>query len=132
MSELEEIQHLYDRNLFLQAYRRSARYWSPSTDVLRLSVEELILGGRLARRLGGFRLSRWLFRAAYARDPSNPRVKYFTAHIHWRGWHLFDELRALEENPELDGDDHELQAGGLQRKPLPGRSFAISIARPLA
>jgi hypothetical protein len=35
----------------------------------------LILGARLASRLGGPRLSRWLYRAASERDPSSPRVR---------------------------------------------------------
>src|SRR5579864_4028325 len=110
MSELEQIQELYDRGLFQQAYRLTARFWSPTTDIAQLSIEELILGGRLAGNLGGYRLARWLHRAAMQREPEHPRVKYFTQHLRRRGWHFAEELHAIEQNPELGGDDAQLQA----------------------
>jgi len=33
MPELEKVQALDDRSLFLQAYNQSVEYWSPSTDL---------------------------------------------------------------------------------------------------
>ena len=110
MTELQKIQDLYDRNLFLQAYLQSAAYWSPSTSIKCLSTDELILGARLAARLGGLRLSRRLFHEARIQDPSNPRVKYFTGYMGRRGSRLIDDLRAFEDNPDLGGDDTELRA----------------------
>src|SRR4249920_3600014 len=98
---------LYDRNLFLDAFRQSAEYWKPSVCLAALSVDELIFGARLASRLGGPRLSRWLFRTTITRNPSYPPVRYYTNHIRRRGWRLFDELRALEANPEISGADAE-------------------------
>src|SRR5437879_13810732 len=97
MTDLQKIRDLYDRSLFLQAYRQSAAYWSPSTSLKSLSTEELILGGRLAAQLGGLRLSRWLFREADRRDPSNPTVRHYTRRIRQRGWHLIASLRAFGE-----------------------------------
>jgi hypothetical protein len=61
---VEKIQHLYDQNRFLDAFRESAEYWKPSGSLDGFSSDELILGARLAVRLGGSRLSRWLYRAA--------------------------------------------------------------------
>jgi tetratricopeptide (TPR) repeat protein len=78
-----------------------------------LSVEELILGGRLAFRLGGWRLSRRLFRAAYARDPVNPRVRYFANHARRLRSRLLDDLTEFEANPDICAEDPEMQAAWL-------------------
>ncbi len=116
MNDLETIQDLYDRHRYLEAYRLSTAYWRAETDLASLSVNELILGGRLARRLGGLRLSRWLLRVAYARDPSNPYVWYFADFTRQRRRSLYDVLRASEDQPDLDCDDAELRAWWLARQ----------------
>ena len=113
MTSLAELQKLYDRNRFLEAFRESAGYWNPSVRLQDFSSDELILGGRLATRLGGRRLSRWLFRAALDRNPSDARVRYFTSHIRGRNWRFFDQLRAWEASPELSGADPDTQASWL-------------------
>jgi hypothetical protein len=110
---LQRVQRLYDDHCFLKAFRESAQYWKCSTDLNQLSVQELILGGRLAARLGGWRLSRWLFRAARERDASNPRVRYFSNHLRRRRWRLLDELRDFQTNPIISHDDAEIQAAWL-------------------
>lgn len=109
MNTRREVKDLYDRNLFLDAYRRSADYWRPSTDLESLPLEELILGGRLAVRLGGLRLSRRLLALALRKGPTGPLVRYFTAGTKRRGWDVFDELRAFEANPDLGADEPELE-----------------------
>jgi len=108
-----DIQRLYDRNRFLDAYRESSDYWKPSTRITDLSIHELILGGRLAVRLGGWRLSRRLFRAAYERDPANPLVLYFTRHARRRRSRLLDDLREFEANPDICAADPEMHASWL-------------------
>jgi tetratricopeptide (TPR) repeat protein len=110
---LAELQALYDRNRFLEAYRLSADYWNPSTRTEDLSADELIFGGRLAWRLGGSRLSRWLFRKALERDPAYPRARYFALGVRTRAGRLFDQLRAWEEQPDLPGADPETQANWI-------------------
>ena len=110
MTSLTNLQQLYDGNRFLDAFQQSSEYWKPSTSIQNLSVEELILGGRLAVRLGGWRLSHRLFRAAYARDPVNPRVRYFTNHARRRRSRLLDDLREFEANPDICAEDPEMQA----------------------
>jgi len=110
---LRRVRDLYDQHLYLQAYRESIAYWRPTTVLAGLSLDELILGGRLAARLGGSRLSRWLYRAAYARDRSSPHVRYYCARLRLRGWNPFDHLRAFEEQPDLGGDDIEVRASWL-------------------
>ena len=110
MTSLEHLQSLYNRSQFLEAFRQSSEYWTPSTQLDDLSTDELIFAGRLAVRLGGRRLSRHLLRTALKRDPKNPRVRYFTSRVYRRGWRHFDELRAVEIEPDLGGDDAELRA----------------------
>ncbi|HTT19509.1 MAG TPA: tetratricopeptide repeat protein [Candidatus Sulfotelmatobacter sp.] len=112
MPSLPDLQRLYDRNLFLDAFRLSSEYWKPSTSIQDLSIEELIFGGRLAFRLAGWRLSRRLFRAAYVRDATNPRVRYFANHAR-RRIRLLDDLRGFEFNPDICAEDPEMQAAWL-------------------
>lgn len=112
MTSLPDLQRLYDSNRFLDAFRQSSEYWKPSTTLQDLSTEELIFGGRLAFRLGGWRLSRRLFRATYARDPSNPRVRYFARHAR-RKTRLLDDLREFEANPGICAEDPEMHAAWL-------------------
>jgi tetratricopeptide (TPR) repeat protein len=110
VTDLKAIQELYDRHCFVEAYRRSSQFWHEDTDVSRLPAEELILGGRLAVRLGGRRLGRWLFRVAQQREPENPRVRYFTQHLRQRGRHFLELLREFQQQPELGSGDAELEA----------------------
>lgn len=112
-NSLEAIQILYDQNRFQEAFRRSAEYWKPSQSVAALSLDELILGGRLAARLGGSRLSRRLFRTARERYPADARARYFGQHIWTKGWNLFEQLREWEKNPELQNADDVTQSSWL-------------------
>jgi predicted Zn-dependent protease len=113
MLTVERVQELYNRNLFLDAFQQSAEYWMPSTRLEDLSVAELILGGRLASRLGGSRLSRHLFKTALERDSADPTAIYYSSYIHGRGTHLFNVLREFEANPEIAGADAEIQSSRL-------------------
>jgi len=110
VNSLGKVQSLYDQNLFVEAFRQSSEYWKPTIDIQKLSIEELILGSRLAWRLGGPRLSRALLRVALKNDPSNPRVRYHSSHIRKSGWRLLDELRQVEAQPDLGGDDPDVRA----------------------
>jgi len=111
--ELPSVQALYDRSRFLDAYEKTKRYWDTSTDVSSLSVDQLILGGRLANRLGGGRLCRWLFYTAYKREPCDPKVRYFTHRFRLRDRGFWDEVRSLEDEPLLGAADTELEASWL-------------------
>jgi len=118
---LTQIQQLYDANRFLDAFQESSGYWNSSKLIDELSIEELILGGRLAIRLGGWRLSRQLLRAAYAREPQNPRVRYFSYGSR-RAWQLVDVLREFEADASACSEDPEMQAAWLA-------SHAVTFAR---
>lgn len=115
MASLSEIQALYDRNLYLDAFRESAEYWNSAIRLEDLSLEELVLGGRLALRLGGMRLSRWLRRAAWLRNPSDPSVRYFAQGMLRHNEYSLAELLARDENPELPGADPGIQASWISR-----------------
>ncbi len=112
-SRLERISSLYDRNLFLQAYNETRDLWTNATRLSDLSIDELVLALRLASRLGGSRLQRWLSREALKREPLNPKVRYFTWFGQMRGRRYFDHLREIETKPELEGADPETQASWL-------------------
>jgi len=110
---LAGLQILYDQNRFMEAYRQSISCWQPEQKLEALSAEELIFAGRLAARLGGFRLSRWLFRTAHRREPSHPKARYFAQGLHRRDGKLLEELRSWEANAELEGADANTQASWL-------------------
>jgi cellulose synthase operon protein C len=105
-----EVQRLYDRHRYLDAFAASAGYWTSSTDAASLSTDELVLGGRLAERLGGSRLSRHLLRLAIARDPLYPPARFYAKHVKLRGRTVFDDLRDFENEPDIGGDDPVLRA----------------------
>jgi predicted Zn-dependent protease len=107
---LKRFQSLYDCHRFLDLYSLTSGYWNSSTDVDSLPVDALVLGGRLAERLGGLRLSRWLLRRAFQRDPANPRVRYFTRGLNPLRMSLLDELKAFTDNPDIGGEDMDVRA----------------------
>lgn len=107
---IEQVQDLYDRHLYLDAYALTADLWQPSTDIQSLLIDQLVLGGRLAARLGGMRLSRRLLREAFHRNPDNPRVRYFARHAKFPRVRLLDELLTFEAQSDLGGDDPEVRA----------------------
>lgn len=113
MLTVEKVQELYDRNLFLDAFAQTAEYWKPSVRFEDLSVAELILGGRLASRLGSSRLSQKLFIVALERDPSDPAARYFSSYLSRGTRNFFYMLRAFEAEPELEGADSEIQSSRL-------------------
>ncbi len=108
-----QVKILYDCHRYLDAFASSAAFWTPATRIDDLSTDDVILAGRLASRLGGSRLSRWLLRTAFNRDPSNPRARYFARGLRCARWRMLDDLRAFERQPDLGGDDIEVRAAWL-------------------
>ena len=108
-ASLVDVQKHYDAHRYLDAYRLTADYWNAETDLDRLSVEELILASRLALRLGGIRLSRWISRIACRRDPTHPLVRYYGV-VRFEHSNLLERLRSYETQPDLNCDDPALQA----------------------
>src|SRR5260370_22277162 len=109
-TQVEKVKNLYNRDEYLDAYKLTSELGQDSTDVQRLSTDELIMASRLAARLGGLRLSRWLLREALKRDPLNPRVRYFARYVRSSRLRLLDELKTFNAQPDLGGDDPELRA----------------------
>lgn len=118
---LEHIQRLYDRNQFLTAYEETKHLWQPATRLDELSTDELILAARLASRLGGRRLWRWLYRAALSREPANPKVRYFARYIRRPHWTILDQIKTFPTEAELTTFTPELRANYLA-------SHAITLA----
>lgn len=100
-----QLQDLYDHHRYLDAFALTQRHWEPPQDIQRLSTDELLFAGRLAARLAGPRLSRWLLRRAATRDPANPYVRLHTDHLWLRGQRRLEGLRALEQQPDVGGGD---------------------------
>ncbi len=109
MTDLSKIRSLYERNLYLQAYRESADQWVAGTRVEELPMEEVLLASRLAARLGGPRLSRWLIRKAIEREPENAKVRFAALFLRSPKRLLLDDLRKFEDAPDLGGDNAKLR-----------------------
>jgi predicted Zn-dependent protease len=105
-----QLQHLYDHHRYLDAFTLSENRWRTPPDLQQLSTDDLLLGGRLAARLGGPRTSRWLLREAVRRSPADARVRVFTAHLWSPERRLLDDLRTFEQRSDLDGEDAAMQA----------------------
>jgi len=110
---LDNLQRLYDRNEFLTAYQETKEWWQPRTELTELSVDELVLAARLATRLGGRRLWRWIFYEALKREPHNPKVRYFARFVHQRGWTLLKQIQTFPAQYELDSFPPELRVSYL-------------------
>lgn len=107
---ISHLQGLYDRHCYLDAFTLTETYWKKRPDIQQLSIDEVLFAGRLAERLGGPRLSRWLLRKAVERDPADLRVRVYTDHLSFPRMRLLDRLRAFEQQPNASGDDPDLQA----------------------
>ncbi len=110
---LEEVEALYDQSRFVDAYELTASCWGRPELVARLSMEELVMAGRLAHRLGGVKLARHLFREAYRRAPEHPLVRYYCGHALRGGQDLYALLRDFDAAPLLATTDTSLQASWL-------------------
>lgn len=74
MADLQPIQELYDRGLFLEAYRRACELGPP---VSWRGAEERVLAGRLAYNLGSQRLGWICHRLALREHPDHAGSVYF-------------------------------------------------------
>lgn len=96
-----QVKQLYGQNRFVEAYQRTAELWRNPAFWDQIGAEELMLGRRLAFRLGGYRTYRWLMH--YGR-------KRFAEHPLFRGhWgclgprkNLLEILREFYRKPSLD------------------------------
>jgi tetratricopeptide (TPR) repeat protein len=96
-ADVEAIQELYDRGLFVQALSRAEPY-GPLADWQ--GVEARILAGRLAFQLGNVRLGFALHRLAWRDHPGDARARYF--HIlavlaRWGPFAAWQRIRTLDE-----------------------------------
>src|SRR5262245_22694854 len=73
---LQGVRDLYDRRLYLQAYR-AAQPLGPLWGWP--GAAGLVLAGRLANNLGAPRLAAWLFVRAFRQAPADPEARYFYA-----------------------------------------------------
>ena len=72
---LDDVQSLYDRGLYLQAYESSKEFGSFSTWK---GTRQLILAGRLAEQLGNRRLAAAMHWLAVRGDPNNVEARYYS------------------------------------------------------
>lgn len=116
-ASIDRVLETYLECRYLDAYEQSKSYWRPETDLDELPIEALVLGGRLARFLGGPKISAHLFRVAAKRSPELPIVKLYCEDAR-RPLSLLEELRRLEVQPELASGDDRLDASWVLQSAL--------------
>ncbi|MCC6464794.1 MAG: tetratricopeptide repeat protein [Planctomycetes bacterium] len=109
LPEHDAVLALYEEARFLDAHRLTQHLWSMPHVVQELDVRRLLLGARLAVRLGSRRLANVLFGTARRRDPADPGVRYY---CRMRGATdgLYGVIREFEKDPELPTSDRDLLA----------------------
>ncbi|MHC4743158.1 MAG: C39 family peptidase, partial [Planctomycetota bacterium] len=107
---VSEISGLYERNLFLDAYRATQPLWQMPELAEQMNAEHLILAGRLAGRLGGQRIRRWLLRKAGEQFPEHPLTRVYCREYQRKHSSVYDHLRDFESRPELDCDNRAWNA----------------------
>ncbi len=113
MIDIRRLIKEYDENRFLEAYEWVRPLWPKLPEVKELSLKEIIHGGRLAFRVGGFHYRNWLFDLAFQKAPHDPLVKYFARFTQRRKWHILEQVQDYEKNPRLKTEAPELQASWL-------------------
>ena len=108
--DLRHVLGLYEANRFLDAYEATGPLWRRPEVADELTVEQLVHAGRLAGRLGGQRLRRWLFRLAYLREAENPLVVYFVGDGRSGRIHVLEDLIRFERRGDLSSGSPEWDA----------------------
>lgn len=94
----------------MDLYAETRELWSQPAIVAELDVREVVLAGRIVRRLGDDRTCRALMREAERRDPDHPEVRYYTRLRNRRPLSFLETLREHEARRELGTDDPDLEA----------------------
>lgn len=95
---LETLQDLYDRGLYLQAWRQGAP-WGALQDWP--IVEPRLLAARLCHQLGSPRLGEWLIRGLKRAAPEHPEVQYYHLYSYWRRRGPYAAWRYYQSHPPL-------------------------------
>src|SRR5690242_3470124 len=74
---LPEVRDLYERGLYVQAYRRGEEAFGPLRTWA--GTDARVMAGRLAMQLGDMRLGRRLHSAAWRQDRTHPEACYYRA-----------------------------------------------------
>ena len=101
---ISSLLELYDQNRFLDAYEHAKPLWQSPPALEDMNAEHLVHGGRLASRLGGLRLSRWLFRKAFERFPDHHLTRLYCRDLKNKK-SLYELLMDFENDPELQTDN---------------------------
>jgi predicted Zn-dependent protease len=81
-----------------------------------LSPEEIVFAARLAGRLGGVRLYRWLLHQAVRRQPDHPLVYLYGRRIIHNITNILDEFREFELRPMLNSRNPDWDARWLTQQ----------------
>lgn len=116
-AHFQSVLDAYHSYRYLDAYERSRALWQPSTNIDDVPLEAIVLGGRLARFLGGFKISGHLFRVAARRAPASPLVRLYCSDAR-RPRTVLEDLRRAENEPELGSGDASLDSSWILQTAL--------------
>ena len=107
---VEELQGLYDEHRFLDAYGATQSAWSDAQLLFELDVPQMVLGARLAYRLGSHRMAWRLYLRGRDVDPNDPYVRYYGMGYTEPRATLYDFMQEFESTPFLGSGDADLDA----------------------
>ncbi len=114
--EIIDVSHLlelYEQCRFLDALELVRPRWPDRQAVDQLPIETLVHCGRLAGRVGGVGIHKWLQRLARRREPAHPLVRYGDCGSHLTRRGLLEELEGFEREPALGASDPDIEASWL-------------------
>jgi len=118
------IRTLYKAYRFRDAYDETETWWEQKALPPGIGVEDLVLSGRLAERLGGILTSRALWKLALAREPDHPHVSLYVRYRFERKSSFYTQLLQYHEHPEIAGADSDTQMNYMA-----GKVFLLSSLR---
>ncbi len=107
--DIEHIRQLYDERRFLDAFALTGDIWNHPEVVDSYDAETLILGARLAARLGNGKFERALYRYVLTKFPQEPVTRVYARGSTALRMSVYDYLKDFETQPRLNTENPRLK-----------------------
>lgn len=106
--DIPRIRQLYDDRRFLDAFNLTGDVWKQPEVIEQYDAETLVLGARLAAKMGNNKVERALYRYILNRFPDEPITRVYARGSESLHTSVFDYLKDFERQPGLGTDDPRL------------------------
>ncbi len=111
--DTSKIRQLYEERRFLDAFALTGDIWNHPEVVESFDAETLVLGARLAARLGSGKIERILSRYVLKKFPQEPITRVYARGKSSLRTSVLDYLKDFERQPQLETDDPKLNVSWL-------------------